>query len=169
MVIGPAGCQPERPGERPDTSRLTATSSAADSTYRAQLVAWRRDSAVLDSLTRIVNTDALYRLYRHALLPTGVTLPLMNAIACEELRLGVQYGAVASDRAINRMLDTVYRDIGVNDGLEYLARHAPREGQIETGYDRCKPMPPAVPRTIGSTRTDVELPRPRSPRPAKAR
>ena len=134
-----------------------------DSAYQTRLRSWRRDSAVLDSVTRGANTDALYALYRQALSREGVTLRLMTDIGCEQLRVAMRYGAVASERAINAMLDTVYRDIGVTDGLEYLARHAPREGWIETGSN-CPRLPLPAPDTIGVTRLDIEYSRPRPQR-----
>ena len=139
-------------------ARRRVDSAAGDSAYWVVLRKWLRDSAVLDSMTRQVKTDNLYQLYRQALSRSGVTLDLMSAVACEELRLGIRYGAVPSDRAINAMLDTVYRDIGVKDALDYFATRAPSEGKIETGLSQCQPIPPAAPRLIGNTRLDTELP-----------
>lgn len=98
-----------------------------------------------------------------ALPPERVTVALMSAIAREALRLGMHHGAVASDRAITAMLDTVYRDIGVRNGDDYLASHAPPEGIIETGASQCQPLPPLAPKMIGNTRLDTD--RPPRPRP----
>ena len=84
----------------------------------------------------------------------------MQDIACEELRLDIQFGNVPSRRARTGMLDTVYRDIGVTDGLDYLVKHAPADGVIETG-NNCAPLPSPAPKTIGQTRLDVEFPKPR--------
>ena len=160
-TMGLTGCH-SQPGKERGVRRHF-DSAAGDSAYQVALQEWLRDSAVLDSMTRQANTDNLYQLYRQALSPQGVTLGLMSAVACEELRLGIRYGAVPSDRAINAMLDTVYRDIGVKDGLEYFATRAPSEGKIETGLSQCQPIPPAAPKLIGDTRLDTELPR--KPRP----
>jgi hypothetical protein len=55
--------------------------------------------------------------------------------------------------------DTVYRDIGWADALDYIARHAPDEGIIETGQN-CRPFPPRAPDSIGKTRLDVAFPKP---------
>ena len=88
-------------------------SAVGDSAYQARLRNWRRDSTVLDSVTRQVNTAKLYALYRQALGKEGVTLRLMTELGCEEVRLGIQYGEVPWQRASNAVRDTVYRDIGV--------------------------------------------------------
>jgi len=140
-----------------------ADSAVGDSAFQARLRSWRRDSAVLDSASREVNTAALYSLYRQALGRDGVTLRLMSEMDCEDLRLTYHYGVVPTKHAVDAMRDTVYRDIGVADALDYVARHAPAEGIIETGFDLCQPMPSPGPKTIASTRLDVEYPRPRPP------
>ena len=140
-------------------------SAVGDSAYQARLRNWRRDSTVLDSVTRQVNTAKLYALYRQALGKEGVTLRLMTELGCEEVRLGIQYGEVPWQRASNAVRDTVYRDIGVSDGLDYIARHAPDEGVVETGQN-CRPFPPRAPKKIGETRLDAEFPRPRPGREA---
>jgi hypothetical protein len=142
-------------------SHASFDTTIGDSAFRSNLRRWLRDSIVLDSVTQVVNTDTLYQLYRQALERKGVTLALMSAVACEELRLAVRYGSVPSNRAINRLLDTVYRDIGVTDGLGYFASHAPSEGEIETGPSECKPFPSTATKKIGNTRLDMDLP----PRP----
>jgi len=134
-------------------------SAVGDSAYQARLRNWRRDSTVLDSVTRQVNTAKLYALYRQALGREGVTLRLMTELACEEVRLGRHYGIVAWQRASKAVRDTVYRDLGETDGLAYIARHAPSEGGVETG-ENCRPLPPRAPQKIGETRLDVEFPRP---------
>ena len=158
----PNGCDARR--ERSGVGAI-ADSAVGDSAYQAKLRNWRRDSAVLDSVTREVNTAKLYALYRQALGKEGVTLRLMTELGCEEVRLGIQYGEVPWQRASNAVRDTVYRDIGVSDGLDYIARHAPDEGVVETGQN-CRPLPPRAPKTIGETRLDAEFPRPRPGRKA---
>ena len=137
-----------------------ADSVVGDSAYRARFLRWQRDSAVLDSVTREVNTARLYALYRKALGKEGVTVRLLTELACEEVRLGIHYGEVPWQRASKAVRDTVYRDIGVTDALEYLARLAPSEGNVATGQN-CRPFPSRAPATIGGTRLDMELPRPR--------
>jgi hypothetical protein len=150
-------------GQKPPGIDYAADSAMGDSTYFAQLQRWQRDSIVLDSVTREVNTATLYALYRRALARDGVTLRLLTDIGCEELRVGMQSGAVPSERAIKAMLDTVYRDIRVTDALGYLARHAPREGMIATGSN-CLRLPSLATKAVGDTRLDVEFPRPRPQR-----
>ena len=152
----PNGCDARR--ERSGVGAI-ADSAVGDSAYQAKLRNWRRDSVVLDSVTREINTAKLYALYRQALGREGVTLRLMTELACEEVRLGRHYGIVAWQRASKAVRDTVYRDLGETDGLAYIARHAPSEGGVETG-ENCRPLPPRAPQKIGETRLDVEFPRP---------
>ena len=152
-VIGLSAARPQ------PTYRRFGDSGIGDSASQERLRNWRRDSSVLDSVTREVNTAKLYALYRRALGSEGVTLSLMTELGCEELRLGIQYGAVPWQRASQAVRDTVYHDIGVKDALDYIARHAPDEGSVETGQN-CRPFPPSAPQAIGGTRLDVEFPRP---------
>jgi hypothetical protein len=127
-----------------------------------------RDSIVLDSMTRLVNTGSLYRLYRQALEPPGVTLSLMTEVSCEEVRLMIGFGSVPARRAIHAVEDTMYRDRGIRDGMGYYIAHAPAEGIIEGGRSRCGPYPPAAPKAIGATRLDTELrQKPHAPRTRK--
>ena len=130
-----------------------------------RLARWLRDSVVLDSVTRLVKTDSLYKLYRRALEPPGVTLALMTEVSCEEVRLDIRFGSVPASRAIHAVQNTMYRDRGIRDGMRYFIAHAPAEGMIEGGRSRCGPYPPAAPKAIGTTRLDTELSqRPRAPR-----
>jgi hypothetical protein len=146
------------------SSSSASARAGADSLYRVRLAKWLRDSIVLDSMTRLVQTDSLYRLYRHAVEPTGVSAALVQAVFCEEHRLEIRYGWVPSDRAVHAMLDTVFQDRGVRDGFAYFAGRAPAEGHVEGGRSVCGPYPPAAPLTIGETRLDTKLPpRPRAP------
>jgi len=162
VVLAASACDTT---QRPRGVGGDADSAIGDSTYRVRLRSWRRDSAVLDSATHAVNAATLYALYRQALGRDGVTLRLMTEMDCEYLRLTYHYGVVPTKHAVDAMRDTVYRDIGVTDALDYIARHAPAEGMIETGYDVFKPMPLPGPKTIGGTRLDVEFPRPRPQQP----
>lgn len=156
-----SACQSPQGGE----TLVPRKSAIVDSAYNARLTSWLRDSVVLDSMTRLVNTDSLYKLYRRALEPPGVTLALMTEVQCEEVRLEIRFGSIPGSRAIRAVEDTMYRDHGIRDGMGYFIAHAPREGVIETGRSRCGPYPPAAPRAIGTTRLDTDLPqRPRPPR-----
>jgi hypothetical protein len=146
-------------------SATSADSAIDDPSYQAALQKWQRDSIVLDSVTRRVNTAELYPLYRKALDRTGTTIQLLTDIQCEESRLIYTYGKVPAYRAVKAMQDTVYADIGVTDGQGYLLARAPREGVVEIGSN-CKSLPGDVLKAVGQTRLDEEFPKPRpAPRP----
>ena len=96
-------CGPVDAGDR------RANAGPADSAYRVALVKYERNSSTLDSLTRLVNTDSLYRLYRAALEPNKATVELVQRVSCEEAHVSIRYGVVPAERATKRMRDTVYR------------------------------------------------------------
>lgn len=161
LTIIALGCRSHQRGGRVEF----ADSLPADSAYTSRLAQWLRDSVVLDSMTRLVNTDSLFRLYRRALEPGRVTVALVQQVSCEEERLAIGHESIPAQRAIRAVRDTVYRDHGIRDGFRYFASRAPAEGVIEGGRGRCGPYPPRAPRIIGTTRLDTELgTRPRPPR-----
>src|SRR5437764_92963 len=90
LALAPSACRSRQAGE--DIGGGDA--EFRDSTYMARLAQWLRDSVVLDSMTRLVNTDSLYKLYRRALEPPGVTLALMTEVSCEEVRVRIGFGPV---------------------------------------------------------------------------
>jgi len=137
-----------------------------DSSYRAALARWQRDSAVLDSLTRLVRTDSLYTLYRAALGPERASPKLIEAIACEWIRLGRLYGDVPSQRGAMRLLDTVYSDRGIRGSKNadrFFSGLAPKTA-FSTDSQSCGTLPPLFPRVVSGTPTDVEPIKPRKPR-----
>lgn len=143
-------------------ARSETARSSADSAYALQLKEYLRDSTVLDSLTRLVRTDSLYRLYRQALEPNKVDVKLVAAIWCEEARLTIRYRPILSDRAINRLRDTVYRDFGIEDAFRYVASRAPSEGQFNSSI--CGEFPDKGPTIVNGTSLEVEPRRPTRPR-----
>ncbi|MFL5614870.1 MAG: hypothetical protein ACJ796_14500 [Gemmatimonadaceae bacterium] len=98
-----AGCQSHRSAPAPAVQQ----SSVGDSTYEIVLRKWLRDSTVIDSLSRLVPTDSVYRMYR-GLLVAQDPAPLMQDIKCAEFALRWQYGSLPAGDAIRRMRDTVY-------------------------------------------------------------
>jgi hypothetical protein len=71
-------------------------------------IKWVHDSLVVDSISRTVNTDSLYRINR-AQLRAEDPVPLQRAINCEVARLYWVYGPNAGGDAYHRMMDTLYR------------------------------------------------------------
>ena len=141
-----------------DRSAASALSASEDSDYAAKLKKYLRDSAVLDSLTNVVRTDSLYKLYRLALEPHRVDVKLVAAVWCEELRLTLIHGPVPEKRAVDRMLDTVYREYGIRDAFRYFAAQGPAEGQFDE--QACGKLPPSSPTDVNGTSTELEPYRP---------
>jgi len=171
VSMGLLGCA----SQRESTERRSAIDSPAavggasvattkarfdDTAFAQRLGEWQRDSAVLDSMTRLVRTDSLFQLYRRATEPSGVTLAVFQEAWCEELQLSKRYGVVPARRAAQRMRDTVYRDRGIRNGFAYFASRAPSSGMVEGS--KCRSHGGPFLDTIGRTPLDVELtPRPR--------
>jgi hypothetical protein len=151
------GCtQPGGSGARPRTFE--------DSAYAIARAKFVHDSTVIDSLTRLVRTDTLFKLYRDALLPGANGQVLLQKVWCEEVALRLRYGILPASRAMNRMKDTVYRDRGVHnadDAFEVLASIAPNEGQVEGMA--CKRPTNILPNPLNGTPLDVEPVPPRKP------
>jgi len=163
LLIVLLGCNAD-PGNSAAQQKPSALQTR-DTAYERRLAEWLRDSTVLDSLAQLVRTDSLYRLYRRAIEPSGASMALVQEVWCEELRLSLKFGTIPADRAVDRLLDTVYRDRGVRDGFAYFAARAPAHGLIESS--NCGRLSKEAPSALGRTRLDRVLPaRPtRIPRP----
>lgn len=72
-----------------------------------ELAKWLRDSAVVDSLSRFVNTDSLYHTY-HRLLTSEDARVVLPAAACQRWRLRKRHGFGPATMAIERMFDTLW-------------------------------------------------------------
>jgi hypothetical protein len=161
----PPGAQRAR-----DSLAIVRDSTAAvnDTIYQARLAKYRRASAVIDSLTElarrdpILRTDSLYRIYRLALRPEGVSATDVQLAACLESALDVRFGQAAGDRVVKQLLDTVFRDVGKKDALEFFLSRAPSRGGLESS--KCDPEPVTQPSSINGTSVNDE-PRPPSLRP----
>ena len=101
------GCLAQRPGG-PDRAAAMAQWTLDSAKYVQDSVKWVRDSVVLDSISRTINTDSLYRLYRRTLYST-TPVPLVFAEMCETERLFDRYGSIPGGQAIRRMQDTLWR------------------------------------------------------------
>jgi hypothetical protein len=108
-----AACWPHRPTDPAAYERWHQDSIA----YSRRLSQWLRDSMVVDSLSRAVPTDSLYRLYR-AMLFAKAPRPYLEPILCLQTNLNWRYGMQPAARAINRMKDTLWKRGDPSDGRE---------------------------------------------------
>ncbi len=153
-----------------DSVAIMRDSSAApsDTAYQAGLAKYRRDAARIDSLTSaarrdpILRTDSLYRVYRLAVRPNGLSVGDVQLLACLESALSLRYGRAASQRILKELRDTVFRDVGKRDGLEFFLGRAPDKGVLDSS--RCAPEPNVRPYALSGTQLDDE-PRPPQLRP----
>lgn len=78
--------------------------------YFGTLEEWQRDSAIVDSISRGVQTDSLYHAYRAALSASDLQ-QAHQKIVCFELELRRRHGNYPALLAIDRMKDTVWNGI----------------------------------------------------------
>jgi hypothetical protein len=145
-----------------DSVAIMRDSSAApsDRAYQALLAGYRQDAARIDSLTNaarrdpILRTDSLYRVYRRALRPDGLSVADVQLLACIQLGLSLRYRRAASERVLKELRDTVFRDVGRKDGLEFFLSRAPDQGVLESSA--CGPRPDGPPPVVNGTQLDDE-------------
>lgn len=151
----------------PDPAAIARDSALAarDSAFQANLAKYRHDSRIVDSITRmarqdpILRSDSLYRVYRLALRPNGVSVAEVNLLSCLETALMMRYGVVPAKRVTQEVQDTVYRDRGIKDPLQYFLDRAPNSGVIDSR--NCDRETVAHRNTIDGTRLDAEPSPPR--------
>jgi hypothetical protein len=137
-----------------------SSAAAGDTAYQARLAKYRHDAATIDSMTNaarrdpVLRTDSLYRVYRLALQPNGLSVADVQLVACLELALSLRYGRAAADRVVKELRDTVFRDKGKKDGLEFFLSRAPQQGVLETSA--CGSRSAVSPDSINGTPLDVE-------------
>jgi hypothetical protein len=129
--------------------RPTDTSDAAQ--YRAYM---RRDSQVIDSLSRLASTDSLYRLNRR-LLTTPRPDSLVQAILCERARIFDKHGSRPSEIAIQRMIDTAWNGVE-RSRIEDVERQLASGIAFEVSERTCGQLPILAPDSInGISLTDA--------------
>lgn len=123
---------------------------------------WRRDSATVDSLSRLVNTDSLFLAYRQSLTDTNYQAAHQQ-IKCLRSRLLLQHGTYPSGLAIDRMMDTLWRGVDPQIIADHDARvpaalfvgiDSARCGTPSAMWKHWKSLPPIV------ERVDPSQPRP---------
>lgn len=138
----------ETPDDRPEVQA-----------YRAKLEQWRRDSMVIDSLSRLVNIDSLVRLRRLAL-QAGSERAFRQEMLCEFYRLSRRHGYRPAQRAAERV-DAAF-------SAEELTRYDQIKARTGSGLYRvsdtaCGPIGEMAPQDIdGVSLTEPRI-RPRHP------
>jgi hypothetical protein len=143
-------------------SRASDTAWVRDSLlYEQRLAKWLVDSAVRDSLSHLVDTDSLFRLYRGMLV--GDPHDMLQPQACERFRLAWRHGAIPVDLAVARMLDTVWRGVD-RAALRRMESTPGRFTETSISPDICGITEPQGPSVVPGATVSEQYPRPRPPR-----
>jgi hypothetical protein len=135
IVAIASGCPSGEPDSRSLPPQAPAEWQRDSAAYEGALAMWLRDSAVVDSVARTINTDSLYRLYRlmlHHPNPGAV----MPEIACEEWRIRRRYRALPAIEAERRMKDTLWLPDEA-DAVRQMNERLAGVGEVTTGPWAC--------------------------------
>lgn len=135
----------------------------ADSvSHEVALAKWLADSTARDSVSRLVSTDSLYRLYR-AMLTASDPRDLLQSRACERYRLMTRHGSIPVELAVERMEDTVWRGVAPSV-LRKLNQSLGGFTEINLSDEICGVRGPWGARIINGTHMDEMTDRPRPAR-----
>lgn len=173
VVLGALACDQQRqPAWQPPAPPPNAADSERyrrdSAQYAVDSAKWAHDVFVLDSISRSINTDSLYRLY-HLELAARDPAAIEHAILCETDHLFTVYGDEPAGRAETRMEDTVYTSAERASSNAIFARLREKDPAIGLSYQKgnynCgqEHWPPRMPQFYHGTRTDVLPASPRRP------
>lgn len=131
--------------------------------YLRDSITWAHAERVIDSLSRTINTDSLYTLYRTALTAENPA-PIIGQITCTGTMFMRQYGSLPAQRALKRMQDTLKKpgEQQLFDRLtDRMAAMSPDQRRsTAVGTRNCGPLGPMAPDSVDgvSTRWVVRKP-----------
>ena len=128
--------------------------------YLQRLRHWRYDSALIDSLSRLVPTDSLLALRRAELRAGTRTHVLSQAKLCETLRLSHRYGIRPTEAAIAR-LDSAFAP-DERKRYERISLSGP-SGMYRSDTVTCGPRGPQAPDSLFGVSLSQSLLRPWHP------
>jgi hypothetical protein len=150
-----AGCRDEA------AAAAAATQWRWDSTrYEAELAKYLRDSLVIDSIARTVDTDSLRQLYRMMLYAED-PMPVLREVLCQRARLAARYGLSPSEIAIRRLRATVWRP-EERDAVRAMEDRMPERAVLS--FDPSCSEGPRAPYTLNGTPLQTLFMRPVPPR-----
>ena len=131
-----------------------------DREYRAAVANWKRDSAVVDSLAKLVNIDSLVNLTRHVIRARTFN-PYAQAIACQFFRLSWRHGSRPSLLAIGRAKE---RHFTQDERAVYDRLSVAGNGRMtELSEQACGPLGPPAPDSVAGVDLNAALPKPSHP------
>jgi len=165
LVAIASGCESAQPEAAPVPQPVNEWQRDS-SAYDDALAIWLRDSAVVDSVARTINTDSLFRMYRRMLRDTNPA-PIMQEIACEEWRLRRRYKALPSQAALRRMMDTLWWPPEA-DAVRRMNERLDGIGPVTTGPWACGgDVERLVPEVVSGAPMSMSTARPVPPRPQR--
>lgn len=130
-----SGCQSGETGTRALPPQAPGEWQRDSAAYDAALAIWLRDSAIVDSVSRTIDTDPLYRLHRR-MLHDSTPAAVVPEIACERWRIGRRYRALPAIEAERRMMDTVWLPNEV-DAVRQMNERLAGVGELTAGPWAC--------------------------------
>ena len=164
-LLGPSaiGC-----AQRPATPEARQAYTRDSAQYVKDSTHWARSLFVLDSISRSIDTDSLYRLTR-AVLAAEKPAPIYTALSCESARIVRRYGSIPADMAIRRMNDTLRAPADERRWQAMVAKldALPIEERVKlvVGKQTCGPSGPMAPPKLDGVLLDVMPGRPTRARP----
>jgi hypothetical protein len=150
-----AGCRDEA------AAAAAASQWRADSArYAAALAKYIRDSLVIDSIARTINTTRLRQLYRQQL-HAEQPVVLQAEILCERTRLATRHGLMPSEAAIRDMKAALWRP-EERDAVRAMEERFPKTAVIGA-HPSCR-AGPAAPEELNGTPLRSLILRPIPPR-----
>jgi len=157
-AIGFGGCAAPRRTPTGPQLQQWVTDSVANET---RLSRWLRDSTVMDSLSRFVSTDSLYRLYRAMYVAQNPRI-YVEPIMCLEFELVFHHGRAPAEVAMQRMKDSLWKP--GEGGLPSIERRMPSTAFFSMSDSICGgPVGRPAPDTVAGTWLGYRFPRPVRP------
>lgn len=150
-----AGCRDEA------AAAAAASQWRADSTrYERALAKYVRDSLVIDSIARTINTTRLRQLYRQQLHAEQPVL-LEREILCERSRLARRHGLMPSEAAVRHLEATLWRP-EEREAVRAMDERFPESAALEV--DPSCSAGPRAPDELNGTPLESIILRPVAPR-----
>ncbi|HKN67881.1 MAG TPA: hypothetical protein VJW73_16470 [Gemmatimonadaceae bacterium] len=149
-------CRRPEPEQISPSAQARWASDSAD--YVRRLDRWLRDSTVIDSIVRTINTDSLRSLYRAAwTLPQAA--PAVQEIVCEQARLALKHGHAAVGIVQRRIEGEEWSpDQRLID--RHMGQRLPHATAFELSNERCHLTGSPAPDSLNGTPLDFVNPRP---------
>ena len=156
LLMSLGSCGTTRDASADEDWRIDSTA------YERAMTKWISDSLVIDSVSRLINTDSLYRLNRNKVFAAD-PYPFLQPIACERFRLVRRFGALPLEHAMARMNDTLWKGIPDFTIKRYEATKSHPVSTV-VGDDACGVRGPVGPFVVTGVSMNASEGRPKPPK-----